>query len=325
MKRSRTQAERLLDLDRKLRNGAHPNCSSFASDWEISTKTAQRDFDFLRDRMGAPLKYDAGNRGYAYTESTFMLPALQMNEGELLALLVGSRMLQPFQQTPMAEKLSLLFEKLSELLPETITLSPQDLFTRFSATLPPTMPISASVWENVVKALQTGRRLRIQYDGKDGETPYRVNPVHLANLQGDWYLFAQFDGYEDFRQLALSRIQSARILRSKIEVSGHFDAEKELSATFARFAGQNEAFTVTAVFSKEVADEVSARQWHPRQKVKRLNDGRVEIRFAAKGDVEVQRWIQAYGRHAEVKSPEWLRKRIMDEAREVLAYDKKRK
>jgi predicted DNA-binding transcriptional regulator YafY len=318
MKRSRSQTERLLDLDQKLRNGNYPNCSSFAAEWEISTKTAQRDLDFLRDRMGAPIQYDAGHRGYTYTESTFMLPALQMNEGELVALLMGSRMLEPFQGTPMADKLNLLFKKLSELMPESITLRQEDLFTQFSVTSPPAMPIAATIWNNVVKALQTGRRLRIEYDGKDGPTAYRVSPVHLANLQGDWYLFVQFDGYENFRQLALSRIQLARVLRSKAEVSGHFNAEKELAETFARFAGQHQAFPVVVVFSAEVAEEVCARQWHPQQKVRRLRDGRLEIRFDAKGDVEVQRWIQAFGQHAEVKSPDWLRERVIQNARELL-------
>ena len=98
MKRSKTQAERLLDLDRRLRNSEHPNCTSFAAEWEISTKTAQRDFDFLRDRMGAPLEYDALKRGYFYSEPTFMMPAVQLNEGELAALLIGSRHSNSFRE-----------------------------------------------------------------------------------------------------------------------------------------------------------------------------------------------------------------------------------
>jgi len=46
MKRSKTQEERLLALDQLLRTSKYPNCTSFAVDWEISTKTAQRDIDF---------------------------------------------------------------------------------------------------------------------------------------------------------------------------------------------------------------------------------------------------------------------------------------
>jgi len=153
MKRSKTQAERLLALDQLLRNNKYPNCTSFAEEWEISTKTAQRDIDYLKDRMGAPIEYDALKRGYYYTEPTFMLPAVQMNEGELAALLMGSKALEQFQGTPMAEKLVPVFEKLSAFLPDNITVRPEELFTRFSFISPPPMPVSSKVWNTVVQAL----------------------------------------------------------------------------------------------------------------------------------------------------------------------------
>jgi len=183
MKRSKTQAERLLALDHLLRTHKYPNCSTFAAEWEISTKTAQRDFDFLRDRMRAPIEYDALHRGYY--QPTFMLPAVQMNEGELAALLMGSRVLEQFKGTPMAEKLTAVFDKLSA---------------------PPAMPISSTVWKKVIQGLENQRMLEIHYRNWRGEKTSRVAPVHLANLQGDWYLFVQFEGFDNFRQIALSRI-----------------------------------------------------------------------------------------------------------------------
>jgi proteasome accessory factor B len=318
MKRSKTQAERLLDLDRRLRSDEYPNCTSFAVDWEISTKTAQRDFDFLRDRMDAPLEYDALKRGFYYTESTFMLPAVQMNEGELAALLMGSKMLEAFQGTPMAEKLTTVFEKLSALLPDNITVRPEELFTRFSFTAPPSMPVSSNVWKKVVQGLENQRMLEIRYRNWRGELTHRVAPVHLANLQGDWYLFVQFEGFDNFRQIALSRIQNIKLLKNKTDICGTFDPQKELADTFFRFAGENESFRVTVQFSKEIADEVLSRQWHPKQTVKLLKDGRVEISFDAKGDIEIKRWVMAFGRYAKVKSPKWLKDQISEEAKAML-------
>ena len=318
MKRSKTQAERLLDLDRRLKNSEYPNCTSFATDWEISTKTAQRDIDFLRDRMGAPIEYDALNRGYFYTEPTFMLPAVQMNEGELAALLMSSKMFEAFQGTPMAEKLTSVFDKLSALLPDNITVRPDELFTRFSFTAPPAMPVCSNVWKKVVQGLENGQMLEIRYRNWRGEATHRVAPIHLANLQGDWYLFVQFEGFDNFRQIALSRIQSIKLLRKKAVILGTFDANKELTDTFSRFAGENDAFRVTVQFSPDIADSVVSRQWHPKQDVKWLKDGRAEISFDAKGDIEMKRWVMAFGRHARVKSPKWLREQILEEAGAML-------
>jgi len=315
MKRSKTQAERLLALDQLLRNNKYPNCTTFAAEWEISTKTAQRDIDYLKDRMGAPLEYDALRRGYFYTEPTFMLPAVQMNEGELAALLMGTRVLEQFKGTPMAEKLAAVFDKLSALLPDNITVRPEEFFTRFSFTAPPAMPISPDVWSTVVQALQNGQMIEIRYRNWSGEKTSRVAPVHLANLQGDWYLFVQYEGFDNFRQIALARIQSIKQLSKKAEIEGSFDPKKELANAFSKFAGENEPFRVTVQFSSEIAHEVLERQWHPRQEVKLLKDGRVEISFEAKGDIEIKRWVLAFGRYAKVKGPKWLKEQIDDEVR----------
>jgi len=308
----------LLALDQLLRNNKYPNCTSFAGEWEISTKTAQRDIDYLKDRMGAPIEYEALKRGYYYTEPTFMLPAMQMNEGELAALLMGSKMLEAFQGTPMAEKLSAVFDKLSALLPDNITVRPEELFTHFSFVAPPAMPVSSNVWKKVVQGLENQQMLEVQYRNWRGEKTVRVAPVHLANLQGDWYLFVQYEGFDNFRQLALARIQNIKLLNKKSEIQGAFDPKKELADTFSKFAGDNEAFRVTVQFSLEVADAVLERQWHPKQEVKILKDGRVEISFDAKGDIEIKRWVMAFGRYAKVKSPKWLKDQIIEEAQAML-------
>ncbi len=318
MKRSKTQAERLLDLDRRLRNNEFPNCTSFAVEREISTKTAQRDFEFLRDRMGAPLEYDALKRGYFYSETTFMLPAVQMNEGELAALLIGSKALEQFQGTPMAEKLTAVFDKLSALLPDNITVRPEELFTRFSFTVPPAMPISSKVWNTVVQALENHQVIEIQYRNWSGEKTSRVAPVHLANLQGDWYLFVQYEGFDNFRQIALARIQNIKLLSKKADIRGSFDPKKELANTFSKFGGENAPFQVTVQFHPEIAVSVQERLWHPEQKVKNLKNGGVEISFEAKGDIEIKRWVLAFGRYAKVKSPKWLKDQIAEEVRAML-------
>ena len=308
----------MLALDRQIRDGKYPNCATFASEWEVSAKTVQRDIEFLKDRMQAPIEYDALRRGFFYTEPAFMLPAVQLNEGELAALLIGSKALEQFQGTPMAEKLTAVFDKLSALLPDNITVRPEELFTRFSFISPPAMPISSKVWNTVVQALENRQLIEIQYRNWSGEKTARVAPVHLANLQGDWYLFVQYEGFDNFRQLALARIQNVKLLSKKGSIIGTFDPKKELANTFSRFAGENKAFQVTVQFHPEIAISVLERQWHPEQKVKNLKGGGVEISFEAKGDIEIKRWVMAYGRYAKVKSPKWLKEQITEEARAML-------
>ncbi len=47
--------ERFVWFDNQVRARKYPNATSLAGAFEISTKTAQRDIDFMRDRLLCPL------------------------------------------------------------------------------------------------------------------------------------------------------------------------------------------------------------------------------------------------------------------------------
>ncbi|MDF7801288.1 WYL domain-containing protein [Pontiellaceae bacterium B1224] len=318
MNRSKTQMRRLMELDALMQQRKYPNCSSFGKKWEVSSKTIQRDIEFMKYQLNAPIEYDALKRGFYYTEPSYMMSSVPMNEGELMALVIGARALEQYKGTPIAAKLESVLQKLSEILPDEITIHPAELFSRFSFSSPPAMPIRPKIWETVVKGLLSKRQLEITYQGKTS----RVSPLHMANLQGAWYLFVRFYDYDNFRQIAIGRIETAKLLKEAVDDTG-FDPNVFLSNTLYRFAGDNEPFTVKLVFDKAIADQVMELEWHPGQKTKTLKDGRVEMEFTAKGDVEVKRWIMAWGQYCTVKSPKWVKQMIDDEVDAMMLNRKK--
>lgn len=313
MKRSKTQMKRLLVLHALMQQGKFPNCSTFADEWEVSAKTIQRDIEFMKDQLGAPIEYDALKRGYYYTEPSYMLPAISMSEGELMALVIGTRALEQYRGTPIAAKLERVLEKLSELLPDEISVNPTELFSNFTFSAPPAIRVKPAIWETVVKGLLAKRQMEITYLGKTS----RIHPLHMANLQGAWYLFVRFYDYDNFRQIAIGRIEQAKLLKEAADATG-FDPKVFLSDTLYRFAGDNEPFTVTLVFDKAVADSVLEREWHSNQKTTVQKNGNVILEFTAKGEVEVKRWILAWGRYCTVKSPKWV-KQMIDEEVEAMS------
>jgi predicted DNA-binding transcriptional regulator YafY len=54
--------ERFVWFDNQVRGQKYPNATSLADQFEISTKTAQRDIDFMRDRLRCPLDYDSSQK-----------------------------------------------------------------------------------------------------------------------------------------------------------------------------------------------------------------------------------------------------------------------
>jgi proteasome accessory factor B len=310
MDRCKTQLERLLEIDRQLRDHSYPNCSKLARQFEVTTKTIHRDFQYMKDRMNAPIEYDNSRKGYFYENPTFMMPALSMSEGELTALLLASRTLSEFQGAPIAQKLRQMFTKLAGMLPDPISVNPADLFTRFTVVSPPAIPVKPAVWEAVVTALLQKRVMEIEYEKKPDT--YRIKALHLANLQGEWILCVQFDGHDDFRQIALGRIKKLKLLSETFHDPG-FDPETFLAATFRTYGGDHDPYRIELRFTSAVAQRVTDREWHASQEIIERKDGTVMLTFEAKGLVEVKYWILSWGRHCTVLAPQKLKEMVAEE------------
>jgi len=75
--------ERFQWFDHLVRNNRFPNAATLAGHFEVAPKTAQRTIDFLRDRLAAPLEYNASRKGYCYTDARYELPRRQVEPHHL--------------------------------------------------------------------------------------------------------------------------------------------------------------------------------------------------------------------------------------------------
>ncbi len=72
---------RIQWLHKKLTQKSYPNSQRLAERFHISHRQAQRDLDFLRNELKAPVAYDRGKRGFYYTEA-FKLPVLLTTDND---------------------------------------------------------------------------------------------------------------------------------------------------------------------------------------------------------------------------------------------------
>jgi predicted DNA-binding transcriptional regulator YafY len=320
MERNKSQFARLMAFDQAIRGKRYPNCLSFSGEWEVSPKTVQRDIDFLRDQCGAPVDYDRERKGFFYRDATWMLPSVMLSEGELLAVLLGSRAIAQYEGTPVAADLERVFSKLAGMLPDRISIRPEMLFNRFTFTSPPAKPVNPDVWATLVQGVMARKTVRVCYRPFDNQKVQpdkesRINPYHIANLQGEWYLFGVHDGHQDVRQFAMARFESAVLTESEFAVPLDFDPARQLAGTFGRYAASGITETIKLLFARQVAEWVTERVWHPEQKLRRHKTGEIELEFQAKGLFEVQRWVLSWGQAVRVLGPEALKASVADEIR----------
>lgn len=72
---------RIQWLHKKLTMKSYPNAQRLAERFGISHRQAQRDFEYLRRELGAPIAYDNSRKGFYYEES-YVLPVLVSSDND---------------------------------------------------------------------------------------------------------------------------------------------------------------------------------------------------------------------------------------------------
>lgn len=314
MKKFKPQHSRLLFIDKKIKDRTYPNCASLAEEWEVSAKTIQRDLDYMRNMLDAPMAYDAKMRGYYYTQSSFHLPAISLNDSDLFAVFIAEKVLKQYENTPVYPRLQSLFAKIAESLPDKITIDPAQLNDKFSFFVSPHSMIAEGVWETVFIALRTLQSLIISYakPGTIDLTARTVDPYHVVSYQGEWYVIAFCHARQSIRTFALSRITKAQLTEHHFTVPPDFDFHQ---TTRDRFGVQwsDEKYAVKIWFSPQAAPYILERKWHAGQELQENSDKSIMMSFTATHLLEVKRWILSWGGMARVLAPRILVNEIKKE------------
>jgi len=314
MAKFKPQHQRLLFIDAEVRKGTYPNCSTLAERWETSTKTIQRDIDYLKWQMEAPIAYDPARRGYYYTEKTYRLPAIDINESDLFAIYIAEKVLKQYENTPIYRKLVSIFEKIENLLPEKVSVHPAWIETRFSVFCDQMTRIDPDIWDTVFTALREQKGLKIyhQVPGYEKPLPREIDPYHVVSYQGEWYVVGFCHYKEDVRTFGMSRIKKAEMLDSHFETPADFDFER-LAGTHFGIIWSDKEYLVRIWFSADHAPYVKERDWHPTQTIKENKDGSIVLSFKTNHLYEVKRWVLSWGAGARVLGPKELNQSIMED------------
>lgn len=315
---SRTPLARMVRIHRHLVEGKHPNCSTLARAIEVSTKTIQRDLDYMRDQLGLPLEYCPASHGYAYTEPVTHFPTIPATEGEVLALFVAQKALEQYRGTPFEKPLADAFGKLSDALQGDITVGLNDLSETLSFRHTGIAHTDMTVFQQVTRALMESRRLDFSYRKLNARQATRrsVEPYHLASIDGQWYLFANDLDRKDIRTFVLGRIQEVTAVGPLFEKPKDFSLRQRLLGSFGVFSGEGD-HPVRIEFDPFAAQLVRERRWHPSQILKEHPSGGLELSLQLDSLEEIERWILSWGGHAKVLGPPRLKRQVQAALRDM--------
>ena len=309
----------MLRIHQALHAGGYPNATTLARQLEVSTKSIHRDLEFMRDRLELPIEYDGSRFGYLYTEPVKAFPTLQITEGEILALVVAEKALQQYRGTSFEQPLLSAIKKMEQSLPDTISLSLSDVAQTISFRTRAEPILDLEIFDALAKATAARRQIELTYRKPGQPKPEQrvVDPYHLANINGEWFLFAFDHLRQDLRTFVPARIKAIRLTGKTFERHQKFSLDQRLRGSFGVQSGQGE-FDVVIRFNERVADYIREKKWHDSQHLRELKQGRVELRLRLSSLLEVGRWVLSWGGDAAVIRPAALAQWVRQAARKVL-------
>lgn len=312
---SRPPLARMLRIHEALQGGRPTNCSRLAEELEVSTKTVMRDLAFMRDQLGLPAEYDPHTFAWRYTEEVGSFPTVQVSEGELFALLVAEKAMQPYAGTPFHDQLARAFDKLTAGLSDKVSFSPRSLRRDVSFHHAGLGKADLKAFEALLKAVNRSREISFRYrkPGTPEEEPRCVQPYHLANRENSWYLVGHDLERGALRNFAVARMRAITVSPRGFVRPPDFDPEKHFGKAFGAFVGTGD-HQVVIRFAPDAAEQVQEKFWHESQETRPLPDGGLEFRVRLGGLEEILRWVLGWGGRAEVLAPAELRRMVATRA-----------
>ena len=211
---------------------------------------------------------------------------------------------QQYRGTNFEKPLLSAFKKMAASLPDTISLNVADWEQTISFRTSAEPILNLEVFDALAKAAAGRQQLQLTYrkPGKRQTELRLVDPYHLANINGEWFLFAFDHLRKDLRTFVPARIQAVKLTGETFARPQKFSMEKTLRDSFGVHSGQG-VFEVVVRFNEFTADYIREKRWHPSQELRELKAGGLELCLKLSSLGEIERWILGWGGNAVVLNP----------------------
>ncbi len=311
------RTERFYKINQLLENHRQVTFAQMQEALEVSRATLQRDLEYMRTRLNAPIVWDREAGAYRLSAQSsqaggqYELPGLWFSSQEIHALLTMQHLLANLDPggllsqhiEPLQLRLNTLLGAAQDTVPE--------IRKRVLVVGVGKRSIKLTHFERVGSALLRRKRLRISYFARStGETTEReVSPQRLVHYRENWYLDAWCHLREGLRNFAVDSIREVDLVDTRARDVARKTVDSVLGPGYGIFGG---TATDTAVlrFTPERARWVGTESWHPEQRGEFGADGSFTLHVPYADHRELIMDVLKYGKDCEVVKPASLRRAV---------------
>ena len=310
--------EKLSVIDRCFAKGRYSNSAELAEKCNVSERTILRYIDILKTKYNAPIEYDFKRKCFHYTGS-FQLKELDLSAVELYDLAVIFEMIKSYDHNPYKTSQKSLLNKIRSAYGDEINDQITDVKEKISFRFNPVKKYDEKIFKIIENALFNERTIEINYIKTDKENSAQrtIDPYHLRNYNGDWYLLGYEHNRKKVRAVSVNRISAVKLTNRYFDIPVDFDVKEYFKYSFGK-RRSSKPIKIVLEIKKEFINFYKEREIHSSQKFKILQNGNMQVALLLNELKEIKDWLLKEGTKISVISPPELIRMIRKDAEEIL-------
>ncbi|WP_263786241.1 helix-turn-helix transcriptional regulator [Salinibacter grassmerensis] len=313
-----------VQLHKALSRGRQITQSEASDELGVSKRRVRDVVKTLREE-GVPVQeaFEDRRRVYYLKPGDWHSEAITLNipERQLLTLLVATQAARPtLSPTPLAEDLDAASASLEEALGgRVVSFIPAFESERWHFSRATSVGINPDVFWALKRAIADRHPVYIDYYSASRgawSRDRKIDPLMFAVRRGAWLCVAychKRDATIDFNQVGIEQVEVAE--EEHFAPPYDFDRGEHFEGRFGALAG-GDAHEVVLWVDDEHQSYFERKLYHPTQDVSSTEEG-IEVTFRVQGLDEIASFILSWGSGVEVRSPEALKDRLVQEAKAV--------
>ncbi len=292
---------RIHEMIKQSRNGL--SLARLAEELEVCERTVKRDIDEMRHFMKAPIRYSREKNGYYYAKPYDLFD--YADEKMLLFYLFAQGIARNLALMPVVSR------ELLTTIEDKYLKDYQPVLKRITYELASHDKYRPGVVSQVLDAMRSETALGIIYENAAGKRSQRfIEPWHLINYSGKWYLLAWCRTSGALRTFLLSRV--VELMSTEEPFEKEFDErllKRYLEESYGIFK-LPDTKEMTIRFHEPILHIVRDREWHPKQRlIETTCDGKpcLELTLPVADPIEITYMVLGFTPYAEVVAPKEYR------------------
>jgi predicted DNA-binding transcriptional regulator YafY len=279
---------------------------------QVSLSSIQKDIQAMKkpELFGAPIEYCRQNKGYFYTDKSFSIDGIPLNDEEVGAIKFAAGILKQFKGTDFLDGYDGAIDKILAKINVNKITDSDDIIQIEKAPL----TIGNEYINPLIQFISNKQTITFEYTKFHTEQSkiYTLHPYLIKEYRNRWYVIGMEEACQEIRTFGIDRMEHLKVSNTvKFFRKPDFDPVSYFKYSLGITTINNKIpEDIELSFTPFIGKYIKSQPWHQTQVELVNSTDEYRIRLKLMPSMELIKEILSYGKDVKVLKPDWLIKEV---------------